>query len=823
MKNKTITTLAKSRVSYNKSRSTLTIVAITLTTALLMGLITSAIGVFDANRQKALAEGNHHAVIRHLSARQLEMLNHHLDVESLESSLQFATLEYDRMNGYLSVNTTLKGGIYHGTGSLTQGRFPEAADEICGPPAFFERMDTEPVIGNTLTIPFRVGGEGIIETRKFTICGLVSQRDTSLLDSLSDDRIVYSASVSQALAKEYLPAEAGDYTASLRLARESSYSEDEMQDAVKEICVNIGAGAGADDITYNMPYLMAVLQAGSEITLTVTLIGLLILFFSCLVIYSIYYVSVITDVQEIGKLKALGASKKQVKRLLVSESMRLSAIAVPLGLLLGFGIPALLFPLIMESVAGNSLIAFEVEHYHMFSPWSLVIVAASVLITVRISLQKPLRMAGKISPIEAIRYQESTAETGRKRGFLQVNLFRLSLANLWRNKKRTIVTIVTMGLSCVLFMSFAGTLNSMSALDQARYAIPEGDFKLYLDCSWNDKEYPENNLDTLQTQHLFGEELLDRIRLTGGVTGIAKSGYLLFDTDSAAPMFENHKKLSIAPFEREEAADMRKNITEGKIDYDAMLAENSVICTTYLDWEDMGLSLGEPITLHIHDGDRIIPLTVSVCAVIKDSRHGYFNLPQELWDKLDLQYDPTNELYISVEQSSYDEVKAVLQEIRAENGHFALYSLDEELELGRLTVNIIKYPLYAILIMVAVIGCINLINTMITSIVVRKRELGVLQAIGLSDGQLKKMLSLEGLFFTAGTLFISVTLGNLFGYLIYLFAKKNHFAAISAYHYPLWETIGLAALLCAGHLVITAVMNRRVRRESLIDRIRSGE
>lgn len=821
MKNRTITTLARSRVSYNKSRSVLTIIAIALTTTLLMGLVTSAIGLFDTNRQMALAEGNHHAIIRHLTAKQLEMLNNHLDVESLEASLEFAAVDYDRMNGYLTVTSTLKDGIYHGIGSLTQGRFPEAADEICGPPAFFERMDTEPVIGNTLTIPFRVGGKGLIQTREFTICGLVSQRDTSILQDISDDRIVYSASVSEALADEYLAPEMRDYTASLRLAGENSYSEDEMEDAIHDMCQDFGIDT--DNITYNQPYLMAVLSAGTEITIIAALIGSLILFFSCLVIYSIYYVSVITDVQEIGKLKALGASKKQVRKLFVSESMRLCIVAVPLGLALGFGIPALLFPLIMDAARKNSFSVLTIEHYHLFSPWSFVGVTAAVLAAVRISLRKPLRMAGKISPIEAIRYQENTTGAGVKKGHRNVSPTGLCLANLWRNKKRTVVTIVTMGLSCVLFMSFAGTLNSMNARDQARYSIPEGSFKLYLDCDWNDKEYPENNLDTLQTQDLFGKDLFDRIRAAGGVTDIVKNGYLLFDTDSSAPLFENHTKVSIAPFDRAEVSDLQKNITQGEIDYDAMLAENSVICTTHYDWEDMGLSLGEPITLNIHDGNRIIPVTVSVSAVIKDSRHGYLNMPRELWDALDLQYDPTTELYISVEDSAYNEVKATLQEICAENGHFGLYSLDEELQIGRMYVNIIKYPLYGILIMVAVIGCINLVNTMITSIVTRKRELGVLQAIGLSDRQLKKMLSLEGLFFTAGTLFLSVTLGNLFGYLIYLYAKKNHFAAISAYHYPVWETVGLAALLIVGQLVITGVMSRRVHRESLIDRIRSGE
>lgn len=820
MRNNTISSLAKSRVTYHKSRSILTVIAITLTTTLLMGLVTSAIGIFDVNRQQALADGNHHAVISHLNAKQIEMLNNHLDVESLEVSTQFATISYDNMNGYLSSSSVLKEGIYHGIGNLTQGHLPEASDEICGPPAFFERMDTEPVIGNKIAIPFRVGGKGLIQMREFTICGLVSQKDLSGLD-ISDNRIVYSASVSDALVEEYLAKEELEYTAAIRLFGEENLSEDQMENKIKELCRNIDCRT--DNITFNQQYLMTILTMSAEATVFVILTGLIILFFSALVIYSIYYISVITDVQEIGKLKALGASKKQVKHVLVSESMRLCAIAIPSGLLLGFGIPFILLPVILNALAKNSLMSYTIEEYHMFSLPALLGVTLAILVTVRLSLQKPLRMAGKISPIEAIRYQESSAGTGSRKGSLNVSLLQLSLANLSGNKKRTIVTIVTMGLSCVLFMSLAGTMNSMSALDQARYTIPEGSFRLKLDCEWNDKEYPENNFDTLQQQNLFGESFLQRIRDIDGVTDIGKNGYVLFSTDSSAPFFENHRKRDLAPISRDEAESLQKEITIGEIDYDKMLTENGVIFTGYLDWEEMGLSIGEPLTLTIHDGSREIPFTITVQAVAATGRHSYFILPEELWNTLDLQFDTTSDLYISIDQAKYDEVKTSLQEIVQENEHFSLYSLDEEMQLGALSVNMVKYPLYVILIMVAVIGCINLVNTMITSIVTRKKELGVLQAIGLDHRQLKKMLSGEGLFFTAGTLFISVTLGNLFGYLIFLYAKKRHLMGLSAYHYPIWETIGLAAMLIIGQLLITGMMNKRVHRESLIDRIRSGE
>ena len=55
---------------------------------------------------------------------------------------------------------------------------------------------------------------------------------------------------------------------------------------------------------------------------------------------------------------------------------------------------------------------------------------------------------------------------------------------------------------------------------------------------------------------------------------------------------------------------------------------------------------------------------------------------------------------------------------------------------------------YAFIIILAAISIMNLINTMINSVHVRKKELGMMQAIGMSDRQLMKMLQLEGIFYT---------------------------------------------------------------------------
>lgn len=336
-----MTSLAKNRIRYNKSRTFLTAVAIMLTTALLMALGTSAVGLFDFNKQQAAAAGNVHARYNLLTGTQVNKLANHVDVESLETNEIFATVENGKMNGFLVYQEEIKGGIVQGAGELIEGDYAKASDEICGPAAFFERMGATPKVGGKVEISFRVQGEGQIQAREFTISGLLSERDVSGMD-ISDSRIVYSAGISEKLLTEMIPQEDRAYNATVRISGEKQLNYDEMCDKINEVAADIGCDE--NNVSINKDYLGAMTDPGTDTIKVVAAIALLIIVFSGIVIYSIYYVSVITDVQEIGKLKALGASKKQIKHLLLREGMFLSMIAVPAGLLLGFLIPYFLLP-----------------------------------------------------------------------------------------------------------------------------------------------------------------------------------------------------------------------------------------------------------------------------------------------------------------------------------------------------------------------------------------------------------------------------------------------------------------------------------------------
>ena len=614
-----------------------------------------------------------------------------------------------------------------------------------------------------------------------------------------------------------IPAADRVYNATIRVMGEGQLDYDAMCQRINDVAKDIGTNENYVDI--NKEYLMVATDPGTDTIRVVVAVALLIAIFSGIVIYSIYYVGVITDVQEIGKLKALGASKKQVRKLLLREGMFVSAISIPIGLILGFLIPYIFLPIVMEKGMEISIMSFDMGEIHMFSLPVLLLVIAVVVVTVYISLLKPMRMAGKISPIEAIRYQESSKNKKLRTGNISVNVFRLAKANLLRNKKRTIVTMVTMGLSCVLFMSMAGILNSMRADDIADRQLEGSDFKIEMDYDVNDETYPENNLENINKNNPFTDELLRQILEIDGVEDVRSVHEVPASTDFPSELFEG--RIIISDVSRDKVEQWEEDVKRGQLDYDKLVDESGTVFTSDTFMDEYGLKVGDEIDFTIYDGDRQIPLSVTIQASVSDGGVATFVIPEETYEGLGLENNSITNLFVSVDDDSYDEAKTALQNIVDENERFSLYSRDEEMDIGAMSVNMVKYPMYAILLMIAVIGFMNLINTMITSIITRKKELGMLQAIGLSDRQLTRMLAGEGMVFTAGTLVASLTLGNVLGYLIFLWGRDSGFMSVTQYHYPLWESLLLAAVLIVGQLLVTWAIGKRMRRESLIDRIRN--
>ena len=827
-----ISLLAKSRLRFYKSRTILTMIAIFLTTMLLNGIVTSAIGIADANRQFFVKQGNWHAGFLHMNSEKVDLISNHLEVESLELSEIVAEINYGKMSGYLGYSKTIRKGIYHAAGNLIEGHEPETVDEICGSAAFFERMGVDPEVGNQITITFRpsgVSGLGDEQTRTFTICGLVSAIDISDLD-IDDSRVTYSAAVSEAFVHEILPEDEREYRAMLRVYGEGDLNYDEMNNKINALAQDIGVEENS--ISLNDLYLYMMLGPDTERIMTISIICGLVVCFAMLVIYSIYYVNVITDIQEIGKLKALGAGNKQIRRLFMREGTFCSLIAVPVGLLFGFLIPYAVLPSILNWVLDVSVMAVTIERPRMFSMSLTLLVAAVIFAAVFLSLINPIRIATRVSPITAIRYQESSTNKKVRSGYKRIGAVRLCLANLSRNKKRTTITMLSMGLSWVLFMGIAGVLSSMTPENIANEMLNGAQFRIHMYTVTEDKAYPENTLNHVQMQNLFSEEAVGKIEALDGVDEVKRKITVLARVEDAPDGFDSAvgNPATLGTVEESDMKSLQKVLKRGHLDYDEMMAENGIIWSSDYWLDKVGLSIGDRVNMTLYDGDKEIPFTGTLVASLNISDSDFL-VTKETFDKIGVETDPTTDLFVTMKgpafgsayEKRYEAAKETIAEMIADEEKLSLYSWDEEIELGRMTAATIRYPAYALLLLIAIISLMSLINTMIISITTRKRELGMLQAIGLSDKQLVRMLSGEGLFFTAGTLVLAFTAGNALGYWLFKQAKEIQTIGISDYHYPLLETLLLCIALIIGQLLIVLFVKKRIGKESLIDRIRSGE
>ncbi len=173
--------------------------------------------------------------------------------------------------------------------------------------------------------------------------------------------------------------------------------------------------------------------------LLILLIGILVIIVSALVVYNVFYLAIVSQIKEFGRLKTLGMTEKQITRMTKYESKMLCIIGIPAGLIIG-------------SIFGRSF-------YPNGWSWSKVtvigiFVSFIVYRAVRMSVMKPTKLAAKVSPINALKFTgdqdfKHIGETARlKRKLSPMNIACISIKTNWR---RFAITVLSLGVSGLLF------------------------------------------------------------------------------------------------------------------------------------------------------------------------------------------------------------------------------------------------------------------------------------------------------------------------------------------------------------------------------------
>lgn len=819
---KMTTRVAYCNMRHYKSKNILIGIAIILTTLLLF--VIPSIGKDMVEVNFAVINKIYptwHALYRNVDESTVMKLAAHHDVKTygLRSDAGYMNLE-DATVSMMYMDRT---GMELYKVKLKEGQLPQKENDIVVSKGILEALGQNGKIGDTITVPYQIlkdDGLDYTKEKDFRICGFLADNESS------KEQKQYTSLVSEAFLKAEIPVEQVKYRFLLQVNGQKGNTTADYTETIQNIARQFGISE--DDMNINKEYLAANYVDPATIPVIVGIM-LIVVLAGIITIYSVYYVSMNQRVREFGKLKAIGATKRQLRQIVLREGMGVALFAIPIGLLIGtVAVKVVLLQFGEHAKDSNVLIteAYKVVakgEVQLYYWWIYLLAIAVTLCTVYLSLMKPMRMAAKVSEIEAMRYQGgSKRQKSSRKGYQFLNIGRLTKRNLAENKKKSTITIVSMAVTGIFVMMVATVLSCANPMESAKSSIV-GQYEISPIVESGNKEHPEYEWAEVQKNNPLNEGLKQQIEELDGVERVDVFTALKV---SGGPFEEKIGTEFINGVPEEYAEELKKGITEGNVTYEELKSGDKVILDRALLHWYPDIKVGDKLKLNIHDGDNTFQKEIEVAAIGEYgtglTNYNCLIMAKEGAEKLTI--NNSSSYFQVIADKDYDEaLEASLQAIVDGSGRLQMRTWKNEYDTCENAIQMTRGACYAFIIILAAISIMNLINTMINSVHVRKKELGMMQAIGMSDRQLMKMLQLEGIFYTVGTLIISIGVGSLAGYPLFLYAKRTGMFDISTYHYPVTAAIIIILTLFVIQMLLAIFIAKSVRKDSLIERIRFSE
>ena len=545
------------------------------------------------------------------------------------------------------------------------------------------------------------------------------------------------------------------------------------------------------DIEYNEG-LLRLLGASSYSNINITLlliVGLvasLVIIATIATIYNSFSIAISERKKQFAILNSIGATKSQIMKFVFLEGFLVSIVGIPIGLLSGTVAIDIVFKVI-KTFFKTSMFG-ELDLRVVFSPIVLILSTLVILLTIFISALIPAINAAKISPLEAIK-NSSNLKVGKiKSSKLVKKIFKtegeLAYKNLRRNKGKFRITLFSLVISIVIFISFNGFVDMFIEANQINYGSITNDLTLY-----------ENNLLTKEEV----QKTIDELKKINGLKDVAiDKGYNLnvhvdekninkdlreslkqsdyVDMDNSNYNFINSRLYIPGYFSISNI-----KLSEGKFDRKTAKAENGVILVRYSYQESLakkgkvvlsnykvGDTLNCTITSYDSDGkESAKEVKLKILAITDEILTGNNQYPEtsfgvvaydDLIPSLGITDDESssNLYYVATnqEKSTRDEVKKVAEE----NNLSVIDSIDEAQKLEQ-TMNVMKIFVYGFIVVISLVSVTNIINTISTNINLRKREFAIIKSIGVTPQGFKKMIYMESILYGILSLLYGIPIG----------------------------------------------------------------
>lgn len=777
--------LAKSSLRVNKRRNVFIILTIAISACLMATISLVTMGF----RQEKIndIDGMYQAAFLNVSQDTLAALK--ADT-ALDGAGEYFSIMEKKVQDY-SVNCIYMDKDLLRLGKSTwEGSLPSKLEDVMLERAYLTKIGKTANIGDTVFLDF---GDG---EREYHVTGFFQYKSKSA--SASNYNVIRS--------QNSFSADDASRSVYIRIADSSGMSAKTLENAIFD--VGQRHGIARKDVSMSSRYFNAIEPISKGNLLVMVGIAAIVAFASVLVIYSIFYISVTGKVREYGQLRTIGTTQKQIKKIVLWEGCHLSAIGIPMGLLV------------------SCIIAF----WTVPKGWSTVTTlevclafAVLTFIVVFFAIRRPMKIAASTFPMEAIRYSaasDTIKAVKIKKLHRRITPIRLSVMYFSRNRKKSILTLFSLGFSGILLMCAASYSGSISIEGMVRGDLfTYGDYHLSLTTEKSDNS-DGYAISRIQQDNPLDEAMKQRILAIEGVTGIqteeaAKIHYTLPDG--------TREESYVSGFSKSETDLINSRLESGTCDYRQCMEQNGIIvmiADLYKQLYGREPVVGDKLTFEFYTANGIVQKEYTVLGVMNGRlKDGTFLIPEEAL----LNVMGTNinaQFSIAAEPEKKDAVETALKSITSANSSLELETLDELMDETRALMQPLFAIIYTIVLIIAFFGIINLVNTVVTNIFARKQELGVLQAIGLSNKQLNQMLQSEGLLYTLGTIIATLTVGTGLGWL--LCKGIRHFSEIPYidYHFPLLQVSLFIAIFLIIQIIISHASSKSLKKQSLVERMR---
>ncbi len=830
----------------NKGRNLVVILAILMTTMMFTTLFTLAQSMSENLVEMTFRQTGYdaQASFKSIQDEQVEKLAAHPQVKEVGESIVLGLAENEKLAGkQVEIRWANNSYASHSFSKPTTGRLPQDANEAALDTVTLKRLGITPKIGEKVTLKWRKNlsdpkAETISKT--FTLCGFWEGNES-----------VYAnmAWVSKSYVEEMA---AGTETTQGQLlgthmAQVTLHSARNIEKTMEQILSDIGL----TELEYhvNLAYSPEMGATALQETLPMYLGMILVFVAGYLIIYNIFQISVTADVQLYGKLKTLGMTTKQIKKLIYGQSNRLCLIGIPAGLVLGWGLGLVLVPAFTGILGGESGVSVN--------PVIFLGSAVFAWLTVLISCLRPARLAGKVSPIEALRMSDADGKSKKtKRKKESASLYSMAWANLGRNKKRTITVVCSLTLGLVLLSCFYA---KNAAFDMEKYLadLTIADFELS-DATSEDYIGGYNPKgDTLNAALVKAMESFEGVEAIGHQYS-AQFNWKMdeqtvknlqgFYTEEMLSDWSTYDPTGVKEFHK--AVDTREmsavafgldGIALQAVTQDACIMEGAFDEKAYASGKYV-LAVGPAIeqgeeypclpTPSVGSNVELAGEIYEVMAVVHplmpvddgasetgapDSMEMHFILPadtfQTQWPENTLR-----RLFVNVEDTHMEEMQEWLDDYSDhEDSSLPVSSRKVMAEQYEKETRSSAVMGNAISIIIALVGVLNFVNSMVTAIVSRRREFAMIQSVGMTKKQLCQMLIYEGLSYAGITLALSYLISAL---AVGVGIRAMVAGGFTTFHFTLLPLVICTPILLVFAVLIPYVCFKNLEKQSIVERLR---